>query len=109
MGLFNFLSTSGNIKTVTPNEFKKIIADPKVQLVDVRTIDEYASGTIGQAIQIDITSPDFIKNARKKLDKSRPVAVFCRSGVRSMRAAQMLGKEGFPIIYNLKGGILAWK
>lgn len=109
MGLFNFLSTSGNIKTVNASEFKKIIADPKVQLVDVRTIDEYASGTIGQAIQIDITSPHFIKNARKKLNKSRPVAVFCRSGVRSMRAAQMLGKEGFPVIYNLKGGILAWK
>jgi rhodanese-related sulfurtransferase len=109
MGLFNFLSTSGNIKTVTPSEFKKIIADPKVQLVDVRTIDEYASGTIDQAILLDFTSPDFIKNARKKLDKSRPVAVFCRSGVRSMRAAQMLGKEGFPVIYNLKGGILAWK
>ena len=109
MGLFNFLSTSGNIKTVTPNEFKKIIADPKVQLVDVRTLDEYASGTIDRAIPINFTSPDFIKNARKKLDKSRPVAVFCRSGVRSMRAAQMLGKEGFPVIYNLKGGILAWK
>jgi rhodanese-related sulfurtransferase len=109
MGLFNFLSTSGNIKTVTPSEFKKIIADPKVQLVDVRTIDEYASGTIDQAILLDFTSPDFIKNARKKLDKSRPVAVFCRSGVRSMRAAQMLAKEGFPVIYNLKGGILAWK
>jgi len=109
MGLFDFLSTSGNIKTVNASEFKKIIADPKVQLVDVRTIDEYASGTIGQAIQIDITSPYFIKNARKKLDKSRPVAVFCRSGVRSMRAAQMMGKEGFPVIYNLKGGILAWK
>ena len=109
MGLFNFLSTSGNIKTLTPNEFKKVIADPKVQLVDVRTLDEYASGTIGQAIQIDVTSSDFIKNVRKKLDKSRPVAVFCRSGVRSMRAAQMLTKEGFPVIYNLKGGILAWK
>ncbi|HOT65091.1 MAG TPA: rhodanese-like domain-containing protein [Dysgonamonadaceae bacterium] len=50
-----------------------------------------------------------MKNVRKKLDKSRPVAVFCRSGVRSMRAAQMLNKEGFPVIYNLKGGILAWK
>lgn len=109
MGLFNFFSTSGNIKTLTPNEFKKVIADPKVQLVDVRTLDEYASGTIGQAIQIDVTSSDFIKNVRKKLDKSRPVAVFCRSGVRSMRAAQMLTKEGFPVIYNLKGGILAWK
>jgi rhodanese-related sulfurtransferase len=80
-----------------------------VQLVDIRTLDEYASGTIGQAIQIDVTSSDFIKNVRKKLDKSRPVAVFCRSGVRSMRAAQMLTKEGFPVIYNLKGGILAWK
>jgi len=109
MGLFNFFSTSGNIKTLTPNEFKKVIADPKVQLVDIRTLDEYASGTIGQAIQIDVTSSDFIKNVRKKLDKSRPVAVFCRSGVRSMRAAQMLTKEGFPVIYNLKGGILAWK
>ena len=50
----------------------------------------------------------FLDRAQKSLDPKRPVAVYCRSGKRSMRAAQMLQKAGFRVIYNLDTGYLGW-
>jgi rhodanese-related sulfurtransferase len=43
-----------------------------------------------------------------KLDKKKPVAVYCRSGMRSANAANILKEMGFKKIYNLDGGYLAW-
>lgn len=87
-------------------EFTATIATPGVQLVDVRTSGEYAAGHIPDAVNIDIQRPDFDRHIAA-LDKSRPVAVYCRSGVRSRKAAQRLVAQGFTV-YNLAGGILGW-
>ena len=43
------------------------------------------------------------------LDKEKPVYLYCRSGKRSASAAEKLKEAGFTEVYNLKGGILAWK
>lgn len=88
--------------------FSKYIAENEVQLVDVRTPEEYAEGYIGDAKNLNVFDKDFIENAIKYLDSSKPVAVYCRSGKRSADAAQKLSKNGFEVT-NLKGGILAWK
>ena len=81
--------------------------DKSVQLVDVRTPDEYADGHIRGAKDIDIYNADFLPTALKTLDKSRPVAVYCRSGKRSADAAAKLASDGYRVT-NLEGGILAW-
>ena len=81
--------------------------DKSVQLVDVTTPDEYAEGHLHGAANIDIFNDNFLPTALKTLDKSRPVAVYCRSGKRSADAADRLAANGYRVT-NLEGGILAW-
>lgn len=88
-------------------QFANYIANDSVQLVDVRTPEEYAAGHIENAKNIDVYNPEFINVATKTLDKSRPVAVYCRSGKRSADAAQKLTGKGYKVT-NLMGGIMAW-
>lgn len=88
-------------------QFANYIANDSVQLVDVRTPEEYAGGHIENSKNIDVYNPDFIDVATKTLDKSRPVAVYCRSGKRSADAAQKLTDKGYEVT-NLMGGIIAW-
>ena len=78
------------------------------QLVDVRTLKEYAEGHLYGAILMDIREDTF-KLLIQKLDKTRPVFVYCRSGKRSLDAAKILEKNKFTLVYNLEGGILSWK
>ncbi|MDE6263510.1 MAG: rhodanese-like domain-containing protein [Paramuribaculum sp.] len=87
--------------------FAKLLANDNVQLLDVRTPDEYAEGHIAGARNIDIYDDDFISQATESLDKSKPVAVYCRSGKRSAEAARRLAEKGYKVT-NLEGGIIAW-
>lgn len=87
--------------------FKKTIASKKVQLLDVRTPAEFSAGNITGATNLDVKSGQF-KDMAGKLDKKRPVAVYCLSGMRSAKAANILKEMGFKKIYNLDGGYLAW-
>ncbi len=89
-------------------EFAKFITNDNVQLVDVRTPEEYAEGHLKGAENINVFDSDFVEQALKSLDKSKPVAVYCRSGKRSAEAAIKLSENGFKVT-NLEGGILAWK
>ncbi|GAB4492438.1 MAG: hypothetical protein OHK0019_14350 [Saprospiraceae bacterium] len=94
---------------IQPDAFEKMLqTDKTVQLVDVRTAAEFASGHIENAVNYDIYKPDFEQNLAK-LDKSRTVMVYCAAGGRSATAAQQLKKLGFTKVYDLQGGITAWK
>lgn len=102
-------SKNMNIKTVDNEEFESIIADTAhVTLVDVRTADEFGEGHIAGAMNIDVLEKDFKDIATKTLDKDKTIAVYCRSGRRSLNAADILQKEGYSVV-NLKGGYMAWK
>lgn len=90
------------------DEFQTFIADPIVQLLDVRGQDEFAEGHIAGAVLVDVNDSDFVNNAVAQLDASRPVAVYCRSGRRSARAASLLAEKGYRVT-NLAGGVLAWQ
>lgn len=89
-------------------EFSQFITNDSVQLVDVRTPEEYYEGHIPGAKNINVFDKDFAVKAKESLDTSKPVAVYCRSGKRSAEAARELSGKGFKVI-NLKGGIIAWK
>lgn len=108
MGFFDLFKTPEQIKSLNATDFKAAIADKTVQLIDVRTAQEYAQGTIKKAKLIDVSSGDFAQKI-EKLDKTNPVAVFCHSGARSMYAAKIMAKKGFSTVYNLKGGIMFWR
>ena len=97
------------VSNVKPIEFSKLLdSTEKRTLVDVRTAKEVATGKIVSSIHIDYYRSDF-KEALSVLDKDIPIFVYCRSGVRSGRTANILKSLGFKEIYNLSGGIRSWK
>jgi len=95
-------------KVVGQEEFEKMMKKPDAQLIDVRTKDEYNAGHIGNAKNIDFYGSDF-KSNMAKLDKSKPVIVYCAKGGRSGEAASMLKEMGFKEVYDLSGGYGSWK
>ena len=97
-------------RTVDADEFEKAILTDSVQLVDVRTAEEFSEARIGSAEvkNIDMKQPDFMRRAAEELDKGKTVAVYCRSGRRSAEAAGWLAGQGYKVI-DLKGGILEWQ
>lgn len=98
------------ILTVGVKDFAKALNDTAhVRLVDVRTAKEYAEGHIAGAINIDVNQLDFEQRTAKFVDlNDTRVAVYCRSGRRSMKAAESLSQRGV-IVLNLDGGITAWQ
>lgn len=94
-----------NIDLITLRE--KVIGK-KVQLVDVRSAKEYNAGHIDDAMNIDITDKEKFKNEVRKLDKSKPIYIYCYSGGRSNRASKLLEVEGFLEIYDFSGGWKSW-
>lgn len=88
-------------------DFADFISGEGVQLLDVRTPEEFAEGHLAGARNIDIFNNHFVDDATAVLDPARPVAVYCRSGKRSADAARLLSEKGYRVT-NLNGGILAW-
>ena len=92
------------VKDVGNAEFKQAIA-AGYQLVDVRTAPEYAAGHIPGARLMPI---DDLPSQVASLDKSKPVAVYCATGARSLNAKAFLAAQGFATVINLKAGIASW-
>lgn len=90
---------------ISCEQAKKLIADKNGQLVDVRTPEEFVSSQLPGAINIPLHEIELL--AEQKLDKSRPVVVFCRSGQRSYMAQHILKNLGFAEVENL-GPYMAW-
>ena len=81
--------------------------DSNVQLIDVRTPEEYAGGFIKNAKNINFYDDNFLSEM-SSLDKNKPVYVYCKSGGRSGKAATQLKESGFTKVYDLEGGITSW-
>ncbi|MGB0885597.1 MAG: rhodanese-like domain-containing protein [Chitinophagales bacterium] len=94
-------------KDLNINDFKAACRNNAL-IIDVRTPAEFEIGKIAGAQNINVASFNFLKEA-KALDNKKNVLVYCKSGGRSARAANMLTKIGFENVFNLKGGILAWQ
>ena len=86
----------------------KIKSSDNAFILDVRTPGEYVEGYIGNAINMDYRNDNFKKNV-DNLDKSKTYFVYCLSGGRSSSAADYMRDNGFNQVYELKGGILAWR
>jgi rhodanese-related sulfurtransferase len=86
---------------------KKIEATEKPQILDVRTPEEFGEEHLINATNINWNSDNFDTEA-EKLDKTKPVFVYCKSGGRSKKASAKLAELGFENIYELDGGFKQW-
>jgi thioredoxin len=101
-------SNSQNFKSVDVATFKSTLEKTNdVQLIDVRTEDEFNGGHIKNAKNIDWNGNDFDAQLTS-LDKTKPVLVYCLSGGRSKKAAAKLTELGFKEVIELNDGYLAW-
>ena len=110
----SIIATSQEVAVKTINSildvasYNEIVLGKNVQLVDVRTPKEYADGFIDKAINIDYFDQNNFKKEFEKLDKNKPLYIYCRSGNRSQKSAVILVNLGFKEIYDLKGGYKTW-
>lgn len=93
---------------LTTSEFKKEVTQKNVQLVDVRSADEFQQGHIEKAILADIYHKNIFQEKLKSFNKEQAIYIYCRSGNRSKYAAKLLCQMGFKKVYDLKGGYLTW-
>lgn len=93
------------ISSITSDELSKKLGD--IQLVDVRTPEEFAEGHIKNAININYFNDNFMTDI-SKLQMDKELYIYCRSGNRSGKASKNIKSLGFIKIYDLKGGMLNW-
>lgn len=92
---------------MNPSEFSEAIKQPGVYLLDVRPASFYDQSHIEGAHNLDVTNPDFDKQAAATLPKDETIAVYCNTGKHSAIAQQQLETLGFKVI-NLDNGINSW-
>lgn len=103
------VATTGEIELISPQQvYDAIYNQDSLQIIDVRTPEEYVVSHLKGAQNICVTSDDF-KEKVKKLDKNKPVYLYCKSGGRSSRAAKKLKEMGFTKVYDMDGGITSWE
>ncbi|MBW2960885.1 rhodanese-like domain-containing protein [Mesonia aestuariivivens] len=95
------------IEMVTPEEVEELSDVNNVKLIDVRTEDEFNEEHIQDAQNI-VYDKNFSAKL-SQLNKDQPLIVYCNSGNRSEKSAQILKDSGFVKVYDLKGGITEWK
>jgi rhodanese-related sulfurtransferase len=109
VALLAILSAMAQTKNVSPVFAEKKLNKKKVVVLDVRTTQEFNEGHLPNAIHIDVMdSVAFVQQAGK-LKKGKTYLVYCKSGRRSAKAAAIMEQQGFRHIWNMEGGITAWK
>ncbi len=106
--LFTSCAQDSNSIILEVADYKEVVVGKDVQLVDVRTPQEYKKGFIDDAINIDYMNPKSFNEEFMKLDKNKPLYIYCRSGNRSQKSVPLLKEFGFTKIYDLKDGYNAW-
>ncbi|MBS4173441.1 rhodanese-like domain-containing protein [Bacillus sp. FJAT-49736] len=101
--LYNYFAQKRIVKTLTEEEFKA--GYRKAQLIDVREANEFEGGHILGARNIPLSQ---MKMRMKEIRPDKPVYLYCQSGMRSARVAQMLHRKGYRDLYHLQGGFKKW-
>lgn len=103
----NSINAQNNYTNISAEELAETLSKETIQLIDVRTPQEFSQGHIETSVNIDFLSENFNKNI-EVLDKTKPVYVYCKSGRRSAKSTEAFKSAGFNKIYNLYGGFLNW-
>ena len=97
---------SAEINVISVAQFNEI-QDTDFILVDVRTIEEYESGHIQNAVNFDFYSESFQKEILS-FDKNSSIILYCRTQNRSTKTANYLKENGYKEITVIAGGITSW-
>lgn len=90
---------------IEASDLHEMMADQKVQVIDVRNDDEVAHGIIPGATHIPLA---MIPVKFESLSGDAPLVFYCHSGIRSAQAAAFVANKGRAHVFNLRGGVLAW-
>lgn len=101
-------SSTTNKELSARDLYETIQKMPKAQIIDVRTPEEFQKGHVEGAMNLNIKGAEFDQQLGT-LDKSKPVFVYCLSGVRSGAAVERMLAEGFREVYHMPGGIVEWR
>ena len=97
-----------NVKHVDVMEFIQTTQGEDVVVVDVRSAQEHAAGAIGSDdLNIDVMADDFEVRVDELIPAGKTVAIYCRSGNRSKKAAEILARKGYRVV-ELNHGYKAW-
>jgi rhodanese-related sulfurtransferase len=108
--VFILSCTAQTKNSLTAEEFEKEITTKEdIQILDVRTPDEFFSGHIKNALLADWNDRKEFERRVAYIDKSKPVYVYCLAGGRSAAAATKMRKMGYANVYELAGGTNAWR
>ena len=94
---------------INAKKFNTGINSANINLIDVRTYDEFALGHIPNSINIDFNNFDEFMENIDLIDKNKATYIYCLSGGRSSKAYAYLSEKGFTNLYELEGGIMSWR
>jgi len=97
--------SAGSYTDVSVDEAKEMIDNGEVEVIDVRTPEEFAAGHIPGAKLVPL---QVLESMQSELNKEQKYVVVCRSGNRSTEASGILSENGFKNIYNMTGGMNEW-
>ncbi len=103
-----FIKEGGQLEkanVITIDEFKKAMAEPNVQVVDLRNATEYKSGHVKGADHVFIGT---MMNNLNKINKDKKVLIHCQGGDRSTIGYSLLRKEGYTNVYNYSASMNEW-
>ena len=100
--------TNIGVTDVSVAQAVDLINNKNALIIDVRTPEEFAESHLPEANNFPVDTLSQNIETIKKLQRDKPLLVYCRSGKRSARAAEKLKNLGVNSLYNLKGGIKAW-
>lgn len=109
IALASVFTASAQVKNISTAVAERKMQKKNVVVLDVRTTKEYNEAHLANAVQIDVLDSVAFLQQVQQLDKTKKYIVYCRSGKRSAKAAGILSQLGFKQIWNMEGGITAWK
>ncbi|WP_299042912.1 rhodanese-like domain-containing protein [uncultured Campylobacter sp.] len=107
-----FATSMAMAKYISVDIDKSVMSDNSIQIIDIRTPNEWKQGVLKGAILVNLTDNNgefnekFLENIKEKIDPNKKIAIICRSGVRSLRASELLIQNGYKDVINLSGGML---
>lgn len=107
IGVFSlFNQSSNNVEEITTTELKEQMkTDQTAVYIDVREVDEFEDGHVEGMKNMPLSS---FTETYSELPKDKEIVIMCRSGNRSMQAAEYLVQQGYKNVINVSGGMLAW-
>lgn len=98
-----------NYDSITLAQYEQLVEEKNVTVIDVRTPEEVSQGKmVEDALELNFYATDF-EEQLQQLDPNQTYVLYCRSGNRSATAVQQMKDLGFTEVYDIDGGVTAWK